>query len=136
MGLSSADRIVEAWQGVQPGDRILISPVTPMDVAMLEPEQALALHTVMDPFSARVIEPGERRYAWMDWSWAFLLEPAGARLTRLIIRVRANLQPQPLGRVLAWLALEPIHFVMERKMLLGIRRRAEAYSRDLAEQVW
>jgi hypothetical protein len=126
-GLQSANQIVPAWQGIQPGDSVSISPVTPLEVAVLEPERAFVLHAVMNPFTARIVDrtlrPGT---AYMDWSWAFVLEPAGPAATRLLARVRANFQPQPLGKVFYWLGIEPAHFVMENKMLQGIRARAEA----------
>ncbi|MEW5931812.1 MAG: hypothetical protein AB1941_30450 [Gemmatimonadota bacterium] len=58
-----------------------------------------------------------------------MLEPAGPGAIRLIIRTRgagedgpAALALSPLGLVL----FEPAHFVMERRMLLGIKERAEA----------
>ena len=128
IGLHSADQVVPAWQNIQPGDTVSISPITPLKIATIEPERALVLHTVMNPFTAQVIDravqPGT---PYIDWSWAFILEPIGTTATRLLIRVRANLQPETLGRLLSWLVLEPIHFLMERKMLQGIRARAEAH---------
>ena len=48
---------------------------------------------------------------------------AGA--TRLIVRVRANYKPEAL-RVAAYTLIEPVHFVMERGMLPGIKQRAES----------
>ncbi len=126
VGLESADKIVAAWQTVQPGDTVMISPVTPMEAAVVEPEKALVLHIRMGLFTGRAIDQSDRSGApWIDWSWAFVLEPAGPGATRLLARVRADLQPQPLGKLVAWLALEPVHFIMERKMLQGIRARAE-----------
>jgi hypothetical protein len=126
-GLHSTDQVVPAWQEIQPGDSVSISPVTPLEVAELEPGRALVLHAVMSPFTARIVDRTlQPEAAYMDWSWAFVLEPAGPAVTRLLVRVRANIQPQPLGRMLSWLAIEPIHTLMERKMLQGIRARAEA----------
>ncbi|MBL8679161.1 MAG: hypothetical protein JNK05_08335 [Myxococcales bacterium] len=57
-------------------------------------------------------------------SWAFVLRatPAGSRL---IVRSRYD-YPATIGQRLLWRAItEPMHFVMERRMLLGIRDRAE-----------
>jgi hypothetical protein len=126
-GLLSADQVVPSWQNLQLGDTVSISPVTPLTVALLEPERALVLHTVMNPFSAEIVDrtrqPGT---PFIDWTWAFILEPAGPAVTRLLIRVRADFRPRLLGRLLSWLAIEPVHFLMERKMLLGIKERAEA----------
>jgi hypothetical protein len=50
------------------------------------------------------------------------------RITRLVSRVRARLDRTPKG--LFWLLLlDPGQFVMERKMLYEIKRRAEAMAR-------
>jgi hypothetical protein len=125
--LQSTDRIMPAWQGIQPGDTVSISPITPLDVAVLEPGQAFVLHAVMSPFTGQIVDQTLQPVsASMDWSWAFILEPAEPGTTRLLARVRANFQPQPLGKIFYWLALEPVHFLMENKMLQGIRERAEA----------
>jgi hypothetical protein len=125
--LQSTDQIMPTWQGIQPGDTVSISPITPLDVAVLEPGQAFVLHAVMSPFTGQIVNRTlQSDSASMDWSWAFVLEPAGPGTTRLLARVRADFQPQPLGKIFNWLALEPVHFLMENKMLLGIRERAEA----------
>jgi hypothetical protein len=58
-------------------------------------------------------------------TWAFFLESIGSS-TRLIVRARANAGYQSRGLPL-WL-IRPVHFVMQRKQLLGIARRAEAVS--------
>jgi hypothetical protein len=124
--LHSTDQIVTAWQDVRPGDQVAISPVTPLDVAIVEPGQAFVLHAVMNPFIAEIIDrAAQPEGPFMDWSWAFILEPAGFKSCRLIARVRANIQPQPVGRILSWVAIEPAHFLMENKMLQGIRERVE-----------
>ncbi len=58
-------------------------------------------------------------------SWAFVVEPAGAGRSRLLIRWRSSFKPTP-GQYLGnKYVLEPIHFIMERRMLLGIKERAE-----------
>jgi hypothetical protein len=54
--------------------------------------------------------------------WAFLLDPIDEQTTRLIVRSRSGPKEGP-GR---FLVFDPIHFIMERKMMLGIRDRAEA----------
>ena len=59
---------------------------------------------------------------------AFVLVPTDQRTTRLLIRLRGPGTPSlqsvalsPLGV----LGFEPAHFIMERRMLLGIKDRAE-----------
>lgn len=61
-------------------------------------------------------------------SWAFILKPIGENQTRLIVRVRGD-EATNLGRKIVNLALfEPGHFIMERKMLLTLKEKAEAGS--------
>lgn len=58
-------------------------------------------------------------------TWALVLLPGKDGDTRLVSRVRARLPRGPRGWF--WFALlDPGQFVMERKMLLEIKRRAEA----------
>ncbi|WP_224335748.1 hypothetical protein [Haloprofundus halobius] len=61
-------------------------------------------------------------------TWAFVLEPIAEGTTRLLVRSRAApIRSRP-GRLLHSLVYEPVHFLMERKMLLGIKARSEGES--------
>jgi hypothetical protein len=68
----------------------------------------------------------ERVLAWRsedgNWVWTFVLEPRDGG-TRLISRNRFRL-PNLVARI-GMLPMEPGSLVMERKMLLGIKHRAE-----------
>ena len=57
-----------------------------------------------------------------NWVWTFVIENRAGR-TRLISRNRFRL-PTLIARI-GMLPMEPGSLVMERKMLLGIKRRAE-----------
>lgn len=74
---------------------------------------------------ADIVEP-EHVLAWRsqdgNWVWTFILREQDGR-TRLISRNRFRL-PSGAARA-AMLLMEPGSLVMERKMLLGIRARAE-----------
>jgi hypothetical protein len=67
----------------------------------------------------------------LGWcSWVFFLAPINEKTTRLIIRIRLVYEPN-LSNVLMWRVFtDPITFVMERKMLQGIKVRAEAAASD------
>jgi hypothetical protein len=87
-------------------------------VAVLEPERSLVLRS----------DDG-------NWVWAFALVPDGAG-TRLISRNRiATPDAGPPVRVLNVLVMEPGSLVMERKMLLGIKERAERLAREQAARI-
>jgi hypothetical protein len=79
-------------------------------VKALEPRRLLVLAGESDGF---------------QWVWQFGLYAVDERHTGLISRNRARL-PKTIGAVLFMAALEPAAFIMTRKMLLGLKRRAEA----------
>jgi hypothetical protein len=60
----------------------------------------------------------------LDWVWQFGLYPVDETRTRLISRSRVR--AQPLWARLLTHAIEPAGFVMTRRMLLGLKQRAEA----------
>lgn len=94
-----------------------------------------ALPGVTDGFTLLAIEP--ERMLMLGWlmpdgtaevTWTFVLDEVSAGTTRLLVRVRGgpgyrfHRLPLPLTRV----AIRAVHFVMQRKQLLGIAARAEA----------
>jgi hypothetical protein len=99
-GINSADCIHPEWQHPRVGDTLAVVQGWGPRMLAIEPGHSL------------VIE---------DWG-AYVLEPIDATSTRLIARAR---HPRGLGAVYYALLVEIPHFVMERKMLLGLRDRAE-----------
>jgi hypothetical protein len=117
----SARRILPDLQSLVPGDSVGLSPNGGFTVVGLEPERSLVLHIPMDPLTGG--PASNRSRVVLDWTWAFVLQPT-EHGCRLIIRVRGDVRPR-------WLAftfplLDPVHLVMERKMLQTIQQRAEA----------
>jgi hypothetical protein len=109
-GVPSADRILPRLQQVQVGD---ILPQTPK---------------AEDRFVVRAVEP-ERALVLGDdagsMSWAFVLEPVGETGTRLITRSRGAYDRLALGLLLK-LIWHPVHFGMQRRQLLNLKRLVEA----------
>jgi hypothetical protein len=58
-------------------------------------------------------------------TWTFLIEPLGGGRSRFIERIRAVFGLN-LGGLFWGLILEPADFVMMRKQMLNLKRRAEA----------
>jgi hypothetical protein len=106
MGLDmhSADRILPEFQSPEVGDAIGFGKNT-MRLERVEPEHVLAW-----------------RSADGNWVWSFVLEARDGS-TRLISRNRFRLPTA--GARLGMVPMEPASLVMERKMLRGIKRRAE-----------
>jgi hypothetical protein len=82
-------------------------------VAELVPERAIVLR-MPDPRAERSV-----------LSWAYVLEPLEAGKTRLIFRSKFDAAPRWAWTLAYPLLVEIPHFVMERKMILGIKERAE-----------
>lgn len=80
----------------------------------------------------RILEPGRALVLGSDagnWVWAFALHRDGAA-TRLVSRNRFSFPgASAFTRTIVLLGLEPGSLVMERKMLLGIKERAEQHPR-------
>jgi hypothetical protein len=104
LDMHSVDRILPEFQHPGIGDTIGLGP-NRMRVERVEPERALAWRS----------EDG-------NWVWTFVLDEVAGR-TRLISRNRFRLPT--LAARLGMLPMEPASLLMERKMLRGIRRRAE-----------
>jgi hypothetical protein len=58
-------------------------------------------------------------------SWAFILNPINGQQTRLIVRARGNASATLGGELFHYAFFEPAHFIMERKMLLTLKQKAE-----------
>jgi hypothetical protein len=105
LGMHSVDRVLPEFQHPQVGDTIGYGS-NRMRVERVEPQHVLAWRS----------EDG-------NWVWTFALEERGAS-TWLVSRNRFRLPTLPSR--LGMLLMEPASLVMERKMLQGIKKRAEA----------
>jgi hypothetical protein len=75
----------------------------------------------------RELEPG-RRMLWVtedEMSWEWLLEPIDEQTTRLLNRIRGTYPPLLSRRMLYAIAASSGDIVMNRKLLRGIKARAE-----------
>jgi hypothetical protein len=115
----SAERIVPEFQNIEAGS---VFPALPgvkdvFVVAQCDPNHSLVLSWRLP----------DGKY---QTTWAFILEEPQPGQTRLIVRGRVAAGYRPLG-LPEWFARRmapPAHFIMQRKQLLGIARRAEASS--------
>ena len=133
LDIHSVDRVVPELQHLAVGDHVPLAPgQKSMVVAELEPERALVLR-VADPMTGLALEtsPGGPGFAG---SWAFVVRPHGQGRTRLVHRFRFGARRRALGAVVYALLVEVPHFVMEWRMLRGIKARAEARLSDRTDR--
>ena len=110
--IHNSDRIIPEFQHLKVGDEIPM-PGYAMRVERLEPERAMVVRS--------------SNYVWV---WSFELRPTNGH-TRLISRNRFDASALPVRDKLAYPVIEPGSWVMERKMLLTIKQRAERLARTL-----
>jgi hypothetical protein len=106
----SAERVLPEFQRLEVGDVIPVGRGDGFPVKAIEPLRVLVLGGETDGF---------------QWTWQFGLYPVDERQTRLVSRNRARI-PRTVGSTLFMCVLEPAAFIMTRRMLLGLKRRAEA----------
>jgi len=109
LDMHSVERVLPEFQHPQVGDTIGLG-ANRMRYERVEPERVLSSRS----------EDG-------NWVWTFVLEERSDS-TRLISRNRFRL-PTLASRI-GMLPMEPASLVMERKMLLGIKQRAERLVRE------
>lgn len=143
--IHSADRIVPEWQNPRVSDPVRLGkPGYPVyQIVEIQPERALVMagadpNTGEAPNLFHTLPDG-----YVNAIWTFYLEPlvnsrnadasTDAVSTRLIVHARNDYDPS-FAAHLIWHITEPLNFVMEQKMLRGIKARAERHIRELRYQ--
>jgi CAAX protease family protein len=106
----SAIRILPEWQHLTVGDEIPLGRGPGWPVAVIDPNRALVLDM--------------RNVGGFDWVWQFGIYSIDEQRTRVVSRSRVR--TRTIWARLATYAIEPAGFLMTRRMLLGLKQRAEA----------
>ncbi len=102
--MHNADRVHEEWQDRSVGDSIFLHPLNGVKLARFDRNRTFAF----------------------QGGWYLNLVPLDARRCRLIARTRI---PPGLPSLAYAIFIEGPHFIMERKMLLGLKLRSERAQR-------
>lgn len=98
--MQNAEAIHPEWQNREVGETVPLHPATGLEVTVFDPPRVIGLRN------------------WGNW----ILEPEDGNRTRLIARGGT---PAGLAGLAYALLMEIPHFIMQRRMLLGIKERAE-----------
>lgn len=109
MGRGRRLKPTSEWQHLKAGDAIEVSLAPRFPIAEIEPYRTLVLSGGREGF---------------EWSWQFELHALNGGRTRIVSRKRVSGGPTLASSVLA-LVLQPVSFVIARKMLLDVKLRAE-----------
>jgi hypothetical protein len=121
--IHSAVQVQEGWQHLAAGDRVVVVPegYRPMPAGY-----AFRVARV-DPPTSLVLRQGPPDHPW-NGVWSLHVVPAGDDRCRLLSRARTETPAAP-GLRFATRAMEPVTLVMTRRMLGGIKDRAERQAR-------
>ena len=115
--LRNADHILPQFQHLHVGDKVWLHPkAPPLPVLICDPMHSLVL-------GSNTKEPG---------LWGFFLKDIDANHVRLIVRWRGDWKPSLLRSLIHYCVFEPAHFIMEQKMMRGIKARAEQAGVEVA----
>lgn len=122
--IHSADHIHPELQNLEPGELIRLGPkgYPCFAVSSLEAGRWLALISADPQGEQAVAYTLQMGKGYSIATWQFFLQPLDRGATRLLVRQRLAYHP---GMAWVWRLTEPVAFVMERKMMLGIKRRSE-----------
>lgn len=112
-GIRNTDRIHPEWQQFREGDFVRSARTDWLGGRFADKTGWLVVQ----------LEP-ERSFTLLGWG-TFALRPIDSTTTRFVIRTRAG-EGGFLSAPFDFLIFEPGHFIMERRMMLGIKERAEA----------
>jgi len=134
--MKNAAGINPAWQQLKVGDIIPAEPGGKgFKVLAIEPAYALVIGSV-EAVDEGVFEGFKQMFP--AFTWTFVLEAIDSEYTRLISRFCGQSESSQSAKTASKLTgfiVEPIEFLMTRKMLLGIKQRAEQASLPAIEPV-
>ena len=124
--IQNANRLHPEWTSPEPGDALRLHPKGPaLTVHEVRAPEIFLVSAGLDPDTGIAPDRScQRRHVAV--SWLFQLEPRPGGRTRLISRYRCTCSGDLASRLAygPYIA-ESVGFVMDRRMLLGVKERAE-----------
>ncbi len=128
-GVPSTERILPEYQRLEIGDIVKAMPDGNFGfpVAEIHPERALVLAGTVNTQTGKPADSNDPDLkAYFSGDQTFVIDPIDEKSSRLLFRMRMDWNPSFASTLgLRWI-VEPISFVMGRKLLRSIKGRAEA----------
>ncbi len=117
--IRNTTKLLPEYQHPEVGEKLYLHPTAPpLRIAIVDPPHALVL------FGSPADVASEQ--SWGVSTWQLIVRPASPGKSRLFTRGRSDFSPGWATRLaFGRFPIEPITFVMSRKMLLEIKRLAE-----------
>ena len=126
MNIYNSDEVLPEFQDPEIGDIIPFSPEDGYPLVICESGRSMAIETCFDLDDNVLYDPAlasPENYFHLTWLWH--IEPTTEHRSRFFSRNRLEYSKSIKNKVIFGLLMEPIVFAMDRKMCLGIKRRAE-----------
>lgn len=122
--LRNAEVVHPRW-AIEPGGRLSLHPkMPPLPVVEVVPGSHFVAFAQADEVARAAGQP------WVEVSWLFLVEPLGEHRCRFVSRYRCGCSADLVTRLqFGRGVVEPVGFAMDRRMLLGVKERAEKGAR-------
>ena len=128
LDIYNTEEILEEYQDPKVGDIIPFGPDSGYPLALVKPNEALVIETCEDLEAKKRFDPqGEYPDKYLHISWLWYVESLGPHKSRFISRNRVDFNGTRLNNLKFNILAEPMVFAMDRKMCLGIKKRAERY---------
>lgn len=122
----SSDRIVAELQDIKVGDKININKMVGYEILQLDKPRYLVMLSRTDTKSGKTFDLKQYPEQYMNGDWIYFLEPLPGGKTRLILRQYGDWR----GGIGTFSSSGPLEFgafIMARKHLIGIKKRAESH---------
>ncbi len=131
LNIQNADVILDRYQKPEVGDLISFGPKDAYPLVICDQGRAMAIENHYDLDAKRAYDPAlsyPENYLHLTWLW--YVEALDDNHSRFISRNRVTWSDSLKTKLVFGPLVEPIVFTMDRKMCLGIKKRAEQLYRD------
>jgi hypothetical protein len=126
LGIYNAETILKQYQHPKKGDIIPFGPKNGCPLVICNEGESMVIENSVDMDNGKPYDPSEGQpEKFLHLSWLWHIEPMDQDRSRFISRNRLNFNPSLKNRIMFSALAEPVVFAMDRKMCLGIKRRAE-----------
>lgn len=122
----NSEVVLPDFQNPTIGDTVAFSPEDRSPIVICEHGRAMAIENSLDMDSKQLYDPkGPSPKNFLHLSWLWYVEALDDNHCRFISRNRVDYSPSFKNKLMFGPLTEPIVFAMDRKMCLGIKKRAE-----------
>ncbi|NHF59689.1 hypothetical protein FK220_010075 [Flavobacteriaceae bacterium TP-CH-4] len=127
----NSDVVLPEFQNPSIDDSVAFAPGDRTPIVICEPGRAMAIENSLDMDSNQKYDPkgpAPKNYLHLTWLW--FVEAIDENHSRFTSRNRVDYAPNFKNKLMFGPLTEPIVFAMDRKMCLGIKKRAERLYRQ------